>query len=244
MVSLDEAVIARLETHGVHFELLVDPEIALKFRESHGNMTLELDDLLAAPSVWTDAKAGDRASDEELQKGFETTDLEAVVRKILTKGELQLTTDQRRAMVERKRRLIVQHIARNAINPQTKAPHPPQRIETAMEEARIHIDPFKSVDAQVQDVIKALRPLIPLKFEMVTVAVRLGAQDAGKAYSLIRGFGELKGEEWQKDGSWIGLVELPGGMQTEFYGELNKRTHGGAETRIVKSDERTKTHHA
>lgn len=224
-----------METHGIHFEILVDPEIALKFRESHGNMELDLDELLATQDVWIDSKSGERASDEELRKGFESTDIDAIVRRILTKGDLQLTTDQRRAMVERKKRLIVQHIARNAINPQTKAPHPPQRIETAMEEAKVHIDPFKSVDAQVQDVIKALRPLIPLRFETVMVAVRIPPTDAGKAYAIVRGYGDLKREEWQKDGSWIGVIELPGGMQTEFYGELNKRTHGAAETRIVKS---------
>lgn len=235
MVSLDEAVIARLESHGSQMEILVDPEVALKFKEEKGNIPLDLDDMLAARHVFVDSKAAEKASNEELQKVFETTDLEACVRKILTKGELQLTTDQRRAMVERKRRLIVSIIARNAINPQTQTPHPPTRIENAMEEARIHIDPFKSADAQVQDVLKALRPLIPIRFEHVTVAVHLPADHAGKAYALIRGFGELKKEEWQRDGSWIGLVEMPAGLQTEFYGELNKRTHGNVETRIVKT---------
>lgn len=138
-------------------------------------------------------------------------------------------------MVERKRRLIIAHIAANAINPQTKSPHPPARIETAMEEARIHLDPFKSVDAQVQDVLKAIRPLIPIRIETVEVAVRLPPEQAGKAAGVVRGYGELKREEWQSDGSWIGVVEIPGGMQTEFFAELNKRTQGDVETRIVKN---------
>lgn len=236
MVKLDEAVAARLESHGLHFEILVDPEIALHFREEKGNLALDLDDLLGAQSVFVGpARDGNKASNEELQKTFESTDLLECVKKILLKGDLQLTTDQRRRMVERKRRLIITRIAQNAINPQTKTPHPPARIESAMEEARVHIDPFKSVDAQVNEVLKALRPLIPIRFEQVTIAVKLPPTEAGKAYNVIRGWGELKGEEWQKDGSWIGLVELPAGMQTDFYTELGKRTHGQAETKVVKS---------
>ncbi|HLE95801.1 MAG TPA: ribosome assembly factor SBDS [Candidatus Thermoplasmatota archaeon] len=234
MVSVDEAVIARLESHGMHMELLVDPEIALEFREKHGEMQLDLDDILASRFVFIDAKAGEKASNEELAKVFETTELEACVRRVLTKGELQLTTDQRRRMVERKRKLIVSIIARNAINPQTGTPHPPTRIENAMDEARVHIDPFRSADAQVQDVLKVLRPLIPIRFEHVSIAVHLPADHAPKAYAIVKGFGELKKEEWQRDGSWIGIVDMPAGLQTEFYGELNKRTHGNVETRIVK----------
>ncbi|HVL47542.1 MAG TPA: ribosome assembly factor SBDS [Candidatus Thermoplasmatota archaeon] len=235
MVTLDEAVIARLETHGMQLEILVDPEIALAFRESHGKKAYELDDMLAAEFVFIDAKAGEKASNEELTKAFDTTDLKACVDRILLKGDLQLTTDQRRRMVERKRKLIVMHIARNAVNPQMGgAPHPPARIEAAMEEARIHLDPFKSVEAQIPDVIKALRPLLPLKFEVITIAVRIPATEAGKAYQIIRGFGDLSKEEWQSDGSWVGLLTMPAGLQTEFYAELNKRTHGSAETKIVK----------
>ncbi|HEX2022350.1 MAG TPA: ribosome assembly factor SBDS [Candidatus Thermoplasmatota archaeon] len=236
MVTLDEAVTAKLETHGLEMQILVDPEIALRFREEKGNLKLDLDDLLAASAVFVGpARDGAKASNEELMKAFGTTDLEEAVKKILLKGDLQLTTDQRRRMVERKRRLIIQHIARNAINPQTKSPHPPSRIETAMDEARIHLDPFKSVEASVQDVMKAIRPLIPIRIETVQVAVKLPATHAGKAHSILRGFGELKQEAWQSDGSWIGVVELPGGMQTEFYDELNKKTHGEAETRLLKS---------
>lgn len=236
MVTLDEAVVARLETHGTQYEILVDPEIALKFREDKGEGELNLGDLLAAEFVFLDAGSTDKAADEDLRKAFGTTDLEECAKKILLKGDLQLTTDQRRRMVDRKRKLIVQHIARNAINPQTKAPHPPARIESAMEEARIHLDPFKSVEAQVNEVVKALRPLIPLRFETIQIAVKLPAEHAGKANLILRGYGELQNEQWMSDGSWIGVVEMPAGMQNEFFNDLNKRTSGDAETRIVKSN--------
>lgn len=241
MVTLDEAVVARLEKGKLHFEILVDPEIALHFREEKGNVKLDLDDLLAVENVFVGpARDGAKASDEELQHNFETKDLAEVVKTILLKGDLQLTTDQRRRMVERKKRLIIQHIARNAINPQTKAPHPPARIETAMDEARIHLDPFLSVDKQVEVVLKAIRPLIPIRIETVQIAVKFPAAHAGKAASILHGWGEAKQQAWQSDGSFIAVVEIPGGMQSEFFDELNKRTHGDVETRLLKSESKHK----
>lgn len=236
MVTLDEAVTAKLEKGGLELQILVDPEIALRFREEKGAVKLDLDDLLAVEGVFVGpARDGAKASNEELMKTFGTVDVAECVKQILLKGDLQLTTDQRRRMVERKRRLIIEHIARNAINPQTKAPHPPMRIETAMDEARIHLDPFKSVDAQVQDVLKAIRPLIPIRIETVRIAVKFPPQHAGKATSALHGWGEAKQQAWQSDGSFIAVVEIPGGMQTEFFNELNKRTHGEVETRLLKS---------
>lgn len=236
MVTLDEAVTAKLEKGGLELQILVDPEIALHFREEKGAIKLDLDDLLAVEGVFVGpARDGAKASNDELMKTFGTVDVAECVKQILLKGDLQLTTDQRRRMVERKRRLIIEHIARNAINPQTKAPHPPMRIETAMDEARIHLDPFKSVDAQVQDVLKAIRPLIPIRIETVRIAVKFPPQHAGKATSALHGWGEAKQQAWQSDGSFIAVVEIPGGMQTEFFNELNKRTHGEVETRLLKN---------
>jgi len=238
MVTLDEAVTAKLEKQGVELQILVDPEVALKFREEKGNMKFELDDMLAAENVFVGpARDGEKASDEELMKSFGTKDLVECVKIILLKGDLQLTTDQRRAMVERKRRLIVEYIARNAINPQTKAPHPPSRIENAMEEARIHLDPFKSVDAQVEVVLKAIRPLIPIRIETIQIAVKIPPAHAGKAQHILHGWGDLKQQAWQADGSFIGVVEIPGGLQTEFFNHLNARTHGDVETRILKTNQ-------
>ena len=76
-------------------------------------------------------------------------------------------------MIAEKRRQVITFIARNAVNPQTGLPHPPQRIEMAMDEARVNIDLYKSVDEQVKETMKALRPLLPIRFEEVRIAVRI-----------------------------------------------------------------------
>lgn len=230
MVSLDDAVVARFDSEGHHFEVLIDPDMAQRMRDGKD---VDISKLLAADEIWKDARKGDRASEEIIGKVFGTTDLESVVRTIVMEGDIQLTTDQRRRMTEEKRKQIVNYISRHAINPQLKAPHPPQRIENAMAEARISIDPFKAVEAQVKDVLDAIKPLIPIRLEKTQVAVKLSADNYGKVYKDIVDFGIIKKEEWTGTGDWIGLVEIPAGMQGDFFDRLNSKTHGDVQTRIV-----------
>lgn len=231
-VSLDKAIIARLEKSGMHFEVLVDPAVAMEIRE--GVTTLNPLEHLAINKIFKDAKKGDHAADENLVKVFGTKDVAQVAARIVREGEVQLTTEQRHKMQEEKRKRIVQEIVRNAWNPQTKTPHPPERIERAMDEAKVHVDPFKSVESQVKEVLARIKTLIPIAYEKVKVAVKIPAQYSGSAYGQARSVGDLLRDEWQSDGSWIGVIEIPAGMQSELYDVLNKATHGSVETKILK----------
>ncbi len=230
MVNLEDAVIARLEYYGEHFEILVDPDMAADFKRGK---EIELEDILAVEEVFKDAKKGDKASEEAMMKAFNTSDPLEAAALIIKKGQVQLTAQQRKEMQEDKRKKIVATITREAINPQTKLPHPTRRIEIAMEEAKIHVDPFKSVDEQVNIVLKAIRTKIPIRFEKVKVAIRVPGDYTGKIYNIIPEFGTTKKEEWQQDGSWIAVVEIPGGMQDNFYRKLNELTHGEVETKLL-----------
>ena len=231
MVSLDEAVIARLHKGEDHFEILVDPHAAGRLIEGK-----EVDVLsaLAIDAIFKDSKKGTHASQESLENVFGTDNVETIVKEIILKGDIQLTTEQRHEMQEQKQKRIVDIIVKNAMDPQTKTPHPRQRIELAIEEAGVHIDPFKPVDEQVKLVVEALRPIIPLSMEQVKISVKISPLYIGKAYGVARNFGVLEREDWQSDGSWIGIVKIPAGMQTDFYDKLNDATKGNVETRILK----------
>lgn len=232
MVDLDEAIIARFEAHGESFEILIDPAVVQKMKEGR---EVDLIEHIVIDTIFRNARKGTRAPEDKIKEVFGTTDPLEVAKAIVLKGEVQLTTEQRKIMQENKRRRIVEYIARNAMNPQTGAPHPPTRIETAMEEARVHIDPFKPVEAQVPAVMDALRPLIPIRFDKVSIAVKVSGDNYGRCYEDFKHFGKVTREEWQRDGSWIGVVEMPAGMQTEFLERINNKTHGEAETKILKS---------
>ncbi len=73
---------------------------------------------------------------------FGTTELRTCVEKILIDGSIQLTTSQRKKMVSDKRKQIIHAISSTATDPKTRGPHPPIRIEHALDEARFSVDPF------------------------------------------------------------------------------------------------------
>ena len=236
MISLDEAVTARLESHGERFEVLVDPDAALAIKR--GEFDGDLEDVIAAEDVFEDAAAGDRPPETALEEVFDTTDPLAVIPAVIERGEIQITADQRREMQERKHRELVNRITRNAVNPQMDdAPHPPERIERALEEAGFQVDPMDPVENQVDDALDALRPVIPIRFDEVVIAVQVPAEYAGSAQAQIRQFGDLQEEEWQADGSWVGVLEFPAGLQNDFYDLVNEHTSGEAETRVVRDED-------
>ena len=227
MVKVEDAVVARLVHGGNHYEVLVDPAAVQAVKDGK---EVDLSDKLAQDQIYKDAKKGDKISEEFLQKQFHTTDIYAIAREIILRGEVQVTTEQRRAMVEAKRRQIVDFIARNAINPQTGAPHPPTRISAAMDETRFHVDPFRSVDVQVEEVLAKLRPLLPIRLEQVHMRVRVPAAAYPKVIGELKALGRILSEDWGSDGSWSCTVEIPGGVQTDLQERLKARTKGQAET--------------
>ncbi|WP_290596875.1 MULTISPECIES: ribosome assembly factor SBDS [unclassified Archaeoglobus] len=231
MVSLDKAVIARLRKGGEEYEVLVDPYLARDLKEGKD---VNFEELLAAEEIFKDAKKGERASSEELRKTFGTDDIYDVAKRIILEGEVQVTAEQRKEMLEAKRKQIITFISRNTIDPRTNAPHPPSRIERALEEAKVHIDIFKPVEAQIKEIVKALKPILPLKFEETEIAIKIPPEYTGKAISALYNFGGITKEEWQRDGSWICVMRIPSGMYGELMDLLGRVAKGEALTKVLR----------
>ncbi|MCZ2807802.1 MAG: ribosome assembly factor SBDS [Candidatus Bathyarchaeota archaeon] len=223
--------IARITHDGEHFEILTKPERALSYRLGK---TSSVSEVLVSDTIFTDAGKGLKASEEKLQEVFGTTDSLKIAGVILKKGTLQLTTEQRKQLVEEKRRQIVSFISRECIDPKTNLPHPPLRIEQAMKQIRLSIDPSKGVEEQTKEIIKLLRPIIPLKMEKISVAVHIPPEHASKVYGTVKGFGTIKRDQWQADGSWSAIVEMSAGLYGPFLDKLGKMTRGNLEAKMVK----------
>lgn len=230
MVKVEDAVVARLEVGGHRFEILVDPDSTDRIK----NGDLNIDEDLALDQVFKDARKGDRASDDLMKEVFGDASFSEIAVEIVKKGEVQLTTEQRRAMYEKRRKQIVDTISRESINPQTNAPHPPDRISRAMEDAKVHIDPFKSADDQLQMVLKAIRPLLPIRFEKSRIAVKLVGDSYGKLYGDLVRTGNIIKEEWGKDGSWMAVIEVPSGIRGDIIDLINRKAKDSAEIKIMK----------
>ncbi len=230
MVSLEDAVIARLESGGHRFEILIDPSEAQSYKEGD---KIDWEDSIAVDGIWADSAKGERSPENILDEFFGSSDLIEIYKKILTEGTIQLTSEQKKEMIDNKKKQILSHIVANAMNPQTGGAHPPQRIENAIVEAKYNFDPIRSVEKQVEDIVRKIRPLIPISFEKVKAAVKIPAIHVGKCYGKISGLGTIENEEYQSDGSWIGIVKMSAASYNELENLLGAVTKGSAELKII-----------
>jgi ribosome maturation protein SDO1 len=221
--------LARLKKGSEVFEIVVDPDKAMLAR--HGK--LPAGEALLYPKVYSDAKKGMLASEQRMKAVFGTDDPNQVAEHIIRHGEVQVTAEYRKRLLEQKRRQVIEIIHRNGVDPKTHYPHPLTRIEAALEQAKVRIDEHKPAEQQVQDVLAQLRPILPIKFETKEIELSIPAQYAGKCYGILKGFGRILKEQWQGDGSWRGVLELPGGMEQDLYDKLNAITHGELVAKVI-----------
>lgn len=234
-IAVDKAVVGRLVISGQKFEILVDPDKALEYKRG---AKIAVQDVLAYPVIYKDAKTTtESVATADLQKAFGTTDPLKVAERIIKNGEIQLTTEQRRTMVSQKKTQIAAIIAKKGVNPQTNAPHPQQRIEGVMDQVGVMIDPFADAESQIDKVLKAIKVVIPIKFEKVVLQVKVPAQHAGKVFPILKSGGTLQSEQWLNDGSLQANVEILAGVQDEFTQKVANATHGEYEMKVVKRED-------
>lgn len=224
--------LARLKKGGEVFEVDVDPDLALRFRK--GDSSVAIRDVLKVSRIFKDANKGLAASETKLKELFKTSDPFEVASVIVKEGNIQLTGDYRAQLREAKRRRIIDIIHRNGIDPRTKLPHPAQRIEAALDEAKVRIDEFKAPEEQVHDVLAKLRPVLPIAFAKKQLWLHIPAVYAPKAQGIVRSMSKILKEEWKNDGGWEVVIEIPGGMQEEFFDKLNHLTKGNIDSRVLK----------
>ncbi len=229
MTDINEAVIARLKKGGETFEVLVDLEKALDFKKGK----IGIEEALVAEYVYKDCKKGMKASEIEMKKFFITDDVKEVAKKIIKEGEIHLTAEHKSKLRDEKRKKIIELIHRNAVDSKTGFPHPISRIENAMEESKVKIDELKSAEEQIETILEKLSEIIPIKFEVKKILLKIPAKYSGNCYGVIKQFGKILSEDWST-GDLSLKVEIPGGMIEEFYDKLNGLTHGNIESKEIK----------
>ena len=257
-IDLGGYIIGRIEKEGRNFEMLLDPEkaweakkiireeINTRLKEGKERSRITVEELLNNPkisidlifesfTVFEDLRRGKKATDGDMEAIFNTIDGRNIAGTILLEGEINWTKAQREEERLKKLKQIITIISKNAINPQNKKPHPYQRIEKAIEEAKVKIDLMKNAEEQVDDVVKSIRSIIPIRMEQVELALKLPSAFTAKGYNIVAQLAQIKKEEWQSDGSWVSVVSLPAGLQMELIDKLNKLTHGRVQTKVLKT---------
>jgi len=215
--------VVRLSVSGEKFEIFVDPDHALRYKKGE---THEYEKAIAFDEIYIDANKGIRIPDEKLKKYLKTDNIQEALKIILDKGELLLNTQQRKQKIEEKRKQIITIISGNYVDPKTKIPHPPQRIEQALLEARVSIDPIKDTEGQVKGIIEELRKVIPMKSEVSKLKIIIPAQYAPQSIGILKKFGTTESEEWQNDGSLSTIIVLSPGSKITLIEKLNSLTKG------------------
>jgi len=225
-----DVTIVRFSFEGEKFEILVKPDPALEYKLGKKK---DISAVLVSEEIYTDSGKGTKPPTEKLLKAFKTEDPTEIAQIIMQKGDLNLTTDQRRKMIEAKRKQIVEFIAKTYVDPRTHLPHPPLRIELAMKDARVSIDPHYSVPEQVKEIVEKLRSIIALKSENLQLEIVIPAQYASQSYSVLKSVGSLKKEEWQNNGSLKAILEIPAAVRPTVIDRLGSITKGSASVEVM-----------
>jgi ribosome maturation protein SDO1 len=257
-IDLGGFIVGRIAKEGRTFEMLLAPdkaweakkfireEINKRLMEGREKSRVSAEELLKNPkitidlifesfTVFEDLRRGKKATDGDMEAVFNTTDGRLIASHILLEGEIHWTQTQRDDERDKKLKQIITIISKNAINPQNKKPHPYQRIEKAIEEVKVKVDLMRSAEEQIEDVLKQIRAIIPIRMEQVEIAIKIPSAFTAKGYNVVAQLAQIKKEEWQSDGSWVSVVSLPAGLQMELIDKLNKLTHGRVQTKLIKS---------
>ncbi|MBM3230215.1 ribosome assembly factor SBDS [Candidatus Pacearchaeota archaeon] len=219
-------VLARYKVKSTMYEIQVDLDEALKVQAGKGNIQAALD----MPKIYSDLKKGQVASQDQLTNAFNTTDVYAIATTIIQKGEVQKNQDFRDAEREAKVKQVIQLILKNAVD-QHGRPYTEERIKRALEEAKAHID-NKPAEQQLTGILDKLKLVIPIKLDTKRIKLTIPAQYSGQVYGLIKDFKES--EDWLANGSLQAVLNIPAGMQLDFYDKLNGITHGAVQSEEVK----------
>jgi len=221
---------ARLKVKGKEFQILVDVDKALEFKRG---VDVNIQNVLAANEVFYDIKKGLKASNSDLEDSFGTTDIEEIAKKIITQGEIVLPSEYKKREVEDKVKQVIDFFAKNAIDPTTGKPHPEKRIEDAIKQAGIKIE-NKPIERQISRILSKLKEIIPISIETKKLKIIVPSMYTGQVYGLLQEYKER--EEWLNNGDLSCIINLPAGLEMNFYDKLNSITHGSAIVEEIKEE--------
>jgi len=214
------STVSRLSLRGEKFEVIVAPDPALNFKLTGKG---DIRKILLIDEIYSDSKKGLRVSSEKLKKFFGTTDVFKIAEKIILEGELQLTSEQRRRMIESKRQQIIAMLSKALIDPSLGNPIPILRIEQALNQVSVSIDPFKPPEEQFKNVVKALKQILQFKVNDISLALTCSQEESNDVYGFVNSFGEVDQTKIQKDKSVKIFARIPSVLLTYFLERINEK---------------------
>ncbi len=222
--------LARLKTGKLNFETMVDLDSAMKLKKGEN---IDISEVIRDTAIYTDQKKGMRAGKDELENVFGTTELTEGVKQIVKKGQLEITQEYRDEAIENKKKQIIDFLIRNAIDARTGRPFTPDILTSAIKQSGVRID-NKPIEQQIKTITESLKTILPIKINTKKIKIIIPAQHTGRVYGLLQEYKEK--EEWLGNSDLQAILNIPVGIQTDFYDKLNAITHGSAITEEIKED--------
>ena len=223
--------LVKISVGGKHFEIMVDLQLALKLRKGEA---VNIQNALLVNDIFVNHKTGAKAASADLMTAFGTADVLAVADRMIKKGDIQLPKDYRDEQQDNKKKQVADWLVRNAVDARSGRPFTPQAITLALDQKGINITNLP-VDQQISGITESLKTILPIKIETKKIAITIPAVYTGKVYGIVNQYKEK--EDWLSDGSLKATINLPVGLQMEFYDKLNAVTHGAALSEELKQPE-------
>ena len=222
--------IARFRSGKLIFETMVDLDSAMKLKKGE---KVDVNSVIRDTAVYLDQKKGMKAGRDELENVFGTTEFPKIVEQIVKKGQIEVTQEFRDEAIETRKKQIIDFLTRNAVDSRTGRPFTPDILETSLKEAGVRID-NQSVEKQIKNIIEKLSTIIPIRVETKKIKIKIPAEFTGRVYGLLQEYKEK--EEWLGNGDLEVILNIPIGIQMDFYDKLNSVTHGSATTQEIKEE--------
>lgn len=221
--------VVRYKSGKTVFEVICKKGTAQKYREGK----LGISNTLVSDDVFVGHyQKGDRPSPSDLAAAFKTSDMAACAKYILDNGEISLSQDERKEKVEQRRKEIVNYIHKYYVDPKTKTPHPVTRIENALTTLKVHPDPDKDFEREVQDIVKALPGILTIKRCDVEATLVIPSAFMGAAEGIVRKHSKVSREKYSGADCVMEISFLPGDYDA-LVADLSRVTKGNFNIDVI-----------
>eukprot|EP01107_Rhizomastix_libera_P011451 TRINITY_DN288_c3_g1_i1.p1 TRINITY_DN288_c3_g1~~TRINITY_DN288_c3_g1_i1.p1 ORF type:complete len:258 (-),score=63.44 TRINITY_DN288_c3_g1_i1:90-863(-) len=211
--------------HGkLTFEVLCKVGTALKYRDGK----LGIDNTLISDDIFTHAQKGEKAKASDLQAAFGTEKIADCIKTIMDKGEIQLSTEERKEMQQQKLNEVVNYIHKYYSDPKTKTSIPVTRIQNALETLKFHADPDLPVDRQLPDILKRLPEVLPCSKQEFTGIFIIPSHLMGQAGGVLKKHCNIQSEKFDGDNCRVRVSFVPGDYDPLMM-DVNRATKGEAQ---------------
>lgn len=153
-------MLVRLKKGKTTYEVLVEEGKVAKYRDG---TIKDLSQVIVADVVWINASKGKRASAEQLNSSFGTSDVNTIIELIVKTGDSQESDSERKQKLSDKRSEVIAYITKHYVDSKTDKPIPVTRIENALTQTKSKIDPLLPVAKQVTTLLPKLMSVLSMK---------------------------------------------------------------------------------